>query len=112
VLRKVEPLARALEPFAAWLTGLRRAESATRAGVGVVEWDAKRCMVKVNPLAAWSDADLAAYVEEHAVLVNPLLQLGYPSIGCEPCTRAVAPGEDARAGRWAGLGKTECGLHT
>jgi phosphoadenosine phosphosulfate reductase len=111
-LRKVEPLARALEPFAAWMTGLRRAESATRAGVRVVEWDAKRAMVKVNPLAAWTDADMTGYAEEHGVLVNPLLQLGYPSIGCAPCTRAVAPGEDARAGRWAGLGKTECGLHT
>jgi phosphoadenosine phosphosulfate reductase len=110
-LRKVEPLARALEPFAAWMTGLRRAESATRAGVRVVEWDARRSMVKVNPLAAWTDGDLTAYVEQHGVLVNPLLQLGYPSIGCAPCTRAVAPGEDARAGRWAGSGKTECGLH-
>jgi phosphoadenosine phosphosulfate reductase len=110
-LRKVQPLGRALEPFAAWMTGLRRVDSATRAGVPVVEWDAKRSMVKVNPLAAWTDADVNRYVEEHGVLVNPLLQLGYPSIGCAPCTRAVAPGEDARAGRWAGLGKTECGLH-
>jgi phosphoadenosine phosphosulfate reductase len=111
-LRKVAPLARALEPFSAWITGLRRAESATRAGVRVVEWDAKRSMVKVNPLAAWTDADISGYVEEHGVLVNPLLQLGYPSIGCAPCTRAVAAGEDPRAGRWSGLGKTECGLHT
>jgi phosphoadenosine phosphosulfate reductase len=110
-LRKVEPLERALEPFAAWMTGLRRADSPTRAGTPVVEWDAKRSMVKVNPLAAWTDEDLAAYTEQHGVLVNPLLQLGYPSIGCAPCTRAVAPGEDPRAGRWAGFGKTECGLH-
>jgi phosphoadenosine phosphosulfate reductase len=111
-LRKVEPLERGLAPYAAWVTGLRRAESATRAGIGVVEWDAKRSKVKVNPLAAWTDEDLAGYVESHGVLVNPLLQLGYPSIGCAPCTRAVAPGEDPRAGRWAGLAKTECGLHT
>jgi phosphoadenosine phosphosulfate reductase len=111
-LRKVEPLARALEPFAAWITGLRRVDSPTRAGVPIVEWDAKRAMVKVNPLAAWTDADIAGYVDQHGVLVNPLLQLGYPSIGCAPCTRAVAPGEDPRAGRWSGLGKTECGLHT
>jgi phosphoadenosine phosphosulfate reductase len=110
-LRKVEPLERALEPFAAWMTGLRRADSPTRAGTPVVEWDAKRSMVKVNPLAAWTDEDLAAYAAQHGVLVNPLLQLGYPSIGCAPCTRAVAPGEDPRAGRWAGFGKTECGLH-
>jgi len=111
-LRKVEPLERGLAPYAAWVTGLRRAESATRAGIGVVEWDAKRSKVKVNPLAAWTDDDLTGYVESHGVLVNPLLQLGYPSIGCAPCTRAVAPGEDPRAGRWAGLAKTECGLHT
>jgi phosphoadenosine phosphosulfate reductase len=110
-LRKVEPLERALEPFAAWMTGLRRADSPTRAATPVVEWDAKRSMVKVNPLAAWTDADLSRYAEEHGVLVNPLLQLGYLSIGCAPCTRAVAHGEDPRAGRWAGLGKTECGLH-
>jgi phosphoadenosine phosphosulfate reductase len=110
-LRKVEPLERALEPFAAWMTGLRRADSPTRAGTPVVEWDAKRSMVKVNPVAAWTDEDLAAYAEQHGVLVNPLVQLGYPSIGCAPCTRAVAPGEDPRAGRWAGFGKTECGLH-
>jgi phosphoadenosine phosphosulfate reductase len=94
------------------MTGLRRADSPTRAGVRVVEWDAKRSMVKVNPVAAWTDEDLTAYVERHGVLVNPLLQLGYPSIGCAPCTRAVAPGEDPRAGRWSGLGKTECGLHS
>jgi phosphoadenosine phosphosulfate reductase len=110
-LRKVEPLERALAPFTAWLTGLRRVDSPTRAALGVVEWDARRSMVKVNPLAAWTDDDTAAYIEEHGVLVNPLLQLGYPSIGCAPCTRPVASGEDPRSGRWAGLGKTECGLH-
>ena len=111
-LRKVEPLERGLAPYAAWVTGLRRVDAATRAALPVVQWDARRGMVKVNPLAAWDDDDVAGYVERHGVLVNPLLQLGYASIGCAPCTRPVAPGEDARAGRWAGSGKTECGLHT
>ena len=111
-LRKVEPLERALAPFSAWVTGLRRVDAPTRRDISVVEWDARRSMVKVNPLAAWTDDDLYGYVEEHGVLVNPLLQLGYPSIGCEPCTRPVAAGEDPRSGRWAGVAKTECGLHT
>jgi phosphoadenosine phosphosulfate reductase len=110
-LRKVEPLERALAPYRAWITGLRRADSPSRAGTPVVDWDAKRSMVKVNPLAGWSDAELEGYVERNGVIANPLLQLGYPSIGCAPCTRAVAPGEDARAGRWSGRTKTECGLH-
>jgi phosphoadenosine phosphosulfate reductase len=111
-LRKVEPLRRALAPYRAWITGLRRADSPTRASTPRVEWDARRSMVKVNPIATWSDEELAGYVQAHGVLVNPLVELGYLSIGCAPCTRAVAPGEDPRAGRWAGLGKTECGLHT
>jgi phosphoadenosine phosphosulfate reductase len=110
-LRKVEPLERALAPYRAWITGLRRADSPSRALTPVVDWDAKRSMVKVNPIVTWSDEELERYVEEHGVIANPLLQLGYPSIGCEPCTRAVAPGEDARAGRWSGRTKTECGLH-
>jgi phosphoadenosine phosphosulfate reductase len=110
-LRKVEPLERALAGYRAWITGLRRADGPSRAGTRVVEWDAKRSMVKVNPIAAWSDDELERYVEANAVIANPLLQLGYPSIGCEPCTRPVAPGEDARAGRWSGRAKTECGLH-
>jgi len=111
-LRKVEPLGRALEPYRAWMTGIRREDAATRNVVPLVQWDAKREMIKVNPLAAWTDDDVAGYVERHGVLVNPLVQVGYLSIGCAPCTRAVAPGEDPRAGRWAGLAKTECGLHT
>jgi phosphoadenosine phosphosulfate reductase len=110
-LRKVEPLERALSGYRAWITGLRRADSPSRASTPLVEWDAKRSMVKVNPIAAWSDDELQRYVETNGVIANPLLQLGYPSIGCEPCTRPVAPGEDARAGRWSGRGKTECGLH-
>ena len=110
-LRKVEPLARGLAPYAAWASGIRRDEATTRRDIGVVEWDAKRSMVKVNPLASWTAADVDAHLAEHGVLVNPLTYDGYPSIGCAPCTRRVAPGEDPRSGRWAGTGKTECGLH-
>lgn len=110
-LRKVEPLARGLEPYTAWASGIRRDEATTRRDIGVVEWDAKRVMVKVNPIARWTQADVDAYVEAHGVLVNPLAYDGYPSIGCAPCTRRIVPGEDARAGRWAGSSKTECGLH-
>ena len=108
---KVEPLARALAGRAAWVTGLRRVDAPTRATTPVVEWDQARSMVKVNPLAAWTDDDLEAYQREHALLRNPLVAKGYLSIGCWPCTRPVAPGEDRRAGRWAGQAKTECGLH-
>ncbi|MGY1638729.1 phosphoadenylyl-sulfate reductase [Geodermatophilus sp. SYSU D00742] len=110
-LRKVQPLAQALAGYAAWGSGVRRDEAATRAGTRVVDWDAKRGMVKVNPLAAWTQDDVDAYTAEHQVPVNPLHEIGYASIGCAPCTRPVAPGEDPRAGRWAGRGKTECGLH-
>jgi phosphoadenosine phosphosulfate reductase len=111
-LRKVEPLERALSGYDAWVTGMRRDESPTRADIPVVSWDERRGKVKVNPLAGWTQADIDAYAAEHDVLLHPLLSQGYASIGCAPCTRRVAPGEDPRAGRWAGLGKTECGLHT
>jgi phosphoadenosine phosphosulfate reductase len=110
-LRKVQPLAAQLTRYVAWGSGVRRDESATRRDTRIVDWDAKRGMIKINPLAAWSDADVDAYIAEHRVPVNPLREIGFASIGCAPCTRAVAPGEDARAGRWAGLGKTECGIH-
>jgi phosphoadenosine phosphosulfate reductase len=110
-LRKVEPLQRALEPYDAWLTGLRRDEAVTRRNVGVVQWDARKRKIKVNPIARWTQADVDAYVAEHGVLVNPLQYDGYPSIGCAPCTRRVAEGADPRSGRWAGTGKVECGLH-
>lgn len=110
-MRKVEPLARGLAPYHAWVSGLRREESPTRAGTPVVEWDDGHSVVKVNPIARWSAADVDAYVTEHGVLVNPLVGDGYPSIGCAPCTRRVAAGADARSGRWAGTTKTECGLH-
>ncbi|GGS52386.1 phosphoadenosine phosphosulfate reductase [Planobispora rosea] len=110
-LRKVEPLNRALEPYLAWVSGIRRDESATRAGIKVVEWDAKRQMVKINPIARWTQDDVDNYMADNGVLINPLHYDGYPSIGCAPCTRQVAPGEDPRSGRWAGMGKTECGIH-
>lgn len=111
-MRKVEPLERALAPYRAWASGVRRADSPTRAGARVVEWDAKRNMVKLNPIATWTDEQVDAYIADNGILVNPLLSDGYGSIGCGPCTRRLLPGEDARAGRWAGLDKTECGLHT
>jgi phosphoadenosine phosphosulfate reductase len=110
-LRKVLPLARALAGFTAWGSGVRRDESPTRAGTRLVDWDAKRGMVKVNPLAAWTQDDVDAYIAEHQVPVNPLQQIGYASIGCAPCTRPVAPGEGPRSGRWTGRSKIECGLH-
>ena len=110
-VRKVEPLARALAGKTAWITGLRRVDAPTRANAPIVSWDAARSMVKVNPLASWTDADVAGYIADHGLPVNPLAERGYPSIGCWPCTRPVAPGEDPRAGRWSGKDKTECGLH-
>ncbi len=111
-LRKVEPLERGLAPYRAWITGMRREDAPTRTDIPVVGWDARRGKVKLNPLAAWTQADVDAYVEANGVVLNPLRQAGYTSIGCAPCTRAVAPGEDPRAGRWSGTSKTECGLHT
>ena len=110
-MRKVAPLTSALQDYDLWITGVRRIESPTRANTPIVEWDATFGLVKVNPLVAWSDADVDDYLREHDVPVNPLLSQGYPSIGCAPCTRRVAAGEDARAGRWSGFEKTECGLH-
>jgi phosphoadenosine phosphosulfate reductase len=110
-MRKVEPLARALEPYVAWASGIRRDEAVTRRDTKVVEWDERRGKVKVNPIATWTQAEVDAYVEQHGVLVNPLAYDGYPSIGCAPCTHRVAPGEDPRSGRWSGQAKTECGLH-
>lgn len=110
-LRKVKPLEEGLTAYDAWATGLRRDESPTRANTPVVGWDDRRRKVKVSPIARWTQDDVEAYVAEHGVLTNPLLQDGYASVGCAPCTRRVLAGEDARAGRWAGNSKTECGLH-
>jgi phosphoadenosine phosphosulfate reductase len=110
-LRKVVPLAKALEPYDAWMTGVRRDETDARSDTGVVQWDARREMVKVNPIVDWTSAQVDAYITANGVLVNPLLADGYPSIGCATCTSRVEAGADARSGRWAGTGKTECGIH-
>ncbi len=110
-LRKVEPLERALGGYDAWAAGLRRDESPTRANTPVVTFDARRGKVKVNPIAAWTQADVDAYVSRWRVPVNELFNRGYGSIGCWPCTRRTRAGEDPRAGRWAMFEKTECGLH-
>ena len=110
-LRKVLPMRRALEGLSAWITAIRRDQSPTRAGTGIVEWDDQFGLVKVNPLATWTEADVWGYIREHDVPYNPLHDRGYPSIGCWPCTRPVKEGEDARAGRWAKFSKTECGIH-
>ncbi|MCX6462103.1 MAG: phosphoadenylyl-sulfate reductase [Pseudonocardiales bacterium] len=111
-MRKVEPLTRTLAGYDAWVTGVRRVEAPTRAGTPLVTYDEKFGLVKVNPIAAWSDEEMQAYIDAHGVLVNPLVAEGYPSIGCAPCTAKPAPGADPRSGRWAGTGKIECGLHT
>jgi phosphoadenosine phosphosulfate reductase len=112
-IRKVEPLRRALEGKRGWVAGLRRGQCTARAGVPVAGFDAALQIAKFNPLAEWSRADVWDYVRAHRVPVNPLHERGFPSIGCEPCTRAVRPGEDERAGRWwwEEEGKKECGLH-
>jgi phosphoadenosine phosphosulfate reductase len=108
--RKVVPLEQALAGKRAWMSGLRRVDDAGRAATPIVHRD-RRGLVKINPIAAWTDDDVAGYIADHDVIVNPLLGQGYPSIGCWPCTRAVQSGEDVRAGRWSGTAKTECGLH-
>lgn len=109
--RKVAPLDRALEGRQAWLTGLKRVDAPTRTAAPIVSWDESRRLVKVNPIATWTEDDVAAYIVDHHLPEHPLVKKGYLSIGCAPTTRPVAPGEDPRAGRWAGTGKVECGLH-
>ena len=109
--RKVEPLRAALAALGAWVTGIRRDQTPDRANAQVVEWDPRFGLVKVNPLAAWTAADVAAHLARFEVPTNPLHAKGYLSIGCAPCTTPVNPGEDPRAGRWRGREKTECGLH-
>jgi phosphoadenosine phosphosulfate reductase len=110
-LRKVIPLQRTLAGYDAWVTGVRRVEAPTRASTPLVTWDERHQLVKINPIAHWTDEQMDAYIGEHAILVNPLVSEGYPSIGCAPCTAKPAPGSDPRSGRWAGFTKTECGLH-
>ncbi len=111
-IRKVAPLRAALQGLDAWVTAIRREQTPDRAAAAPVEEDRKFGLVKVNPLVHWTGADVAAHVRAHDVPVNPLHERGYPSIGCWPCTSPVAPGEDPRAGRWRGLAKKECGLHS
>ncbi|MBX3597605.1 MAG: phosphoadenylyl-sulfate reductase [Rhizobiaceae bacterium] len=108
-IRKVEPLARGVEPFRAWFTGRKRFQAVTRSQLAAFETVGAR--LRINPLARWSTSDLADYMRSHALRENPLVAYGYLSIGCFPCTQPVKPGEDARSGRWAGQAKVECGIH-
>jgi phosphoadenosine phosphosulfate reductase len=110
-MRKVEPLGKALQGYSAWVTGIRRVEAPTRANAPLISWDKAFGLVKINPIAAWTDEEIQAYIDNNDVLVNPLVFEGYPSIGCAPCTAKPVEGADPRSGRWAGLSKTECGLH-
>lgn len=110
-MRKVKPLNDSLQNYELWFTGVRREDAVTRTTTELISWDEKNGLVKVNPLAAWTFDELVGYALSNKVPVNLLLTNGYPSIGCEPCTKPVAPGEDPRSGRWAGFAKTECGLH-
>ncbi|HEY7044098.1 MAG TPA: phosphoadenylyl-sulfate reductase [Nocardioidaceae bacterium] len=111
-LRKVRPLSEGLTAYDAWATGLRREETRNRVMTPVVGWDESKGKVRIAPLARWSQDDVDRYIAENDILVNPLQYDGYPSIGCWPCTHRVAPGDDARSGRWSGTGKTECGIHS
>jgi phosphoadenosine phosphosulfate reductase len=110
-LRKVVPLRRTLARYDCWVTGVRRVDAPTRADTPIVQWDERNGLVKVNPIAAWTDEEFNGYIAEHHILQNPLVAEGYLSIGCAPCTAKPLPGADPRSGRWAGLAKTECGLH-
>ncbi|MGN7780972.1 phosphoadenylyl-sulfate reductase [Mycolicibacterium sp. 22603] len=110
-MRKVEPLGKALSGYSAWVTGIRRVEAPTRANAPLISWDAAFGLVKINPIAAWTDEDMQSYIDANGILVNPLVYEGYPSIGCAPCTSKPVEGADPRSGRWAGQSKTECGLH-
>ncbi|MBC8160126.1 MAG: phosphoadenylyl-sulfate reductase, partial [Roseiflexaceae bacterium] len=109
-IRKVSPLAEALRPFDAWISGIRRDQSPTRAATEPLQWSAKHGLLKISPLAFWSERDVWRYIQAHHVPYNLLLDQGYPSLGCTPCTQPTS-GENSRAGRWAGSGKVECGIH-
>lgn len=110
-MRKVEPLDEQLRGYEAWASGLRRADGPGRAGTHTVDWDDRHGLVKINPIAAWTQEDVDAYIEKHDIVVNPLVSQGYPSIGCFPCTQRPASLDDLRSGRWAGRDQTECGIH-
>jgi phosphoadenosine phosphosulfate reductase len=109
-IRKVTPLSESLRPYKAWISGIRRDQSSTRASTRLVEWSSRHNLLKINPLASWSERDVWRYIHANEVPYNPLLDQGYPSIGCHPCTRP-ASGDDPRAGRWNGFAKVECGIH-
>jgi phosphoadenosine phosphosulfate reductase len=111
-LRKVVPLQRTLEGYDAWISAIRRDQTPDRATAAIVQWDSRFGLIKVNPLANWTKREVWSFIMKHAIPYNPLHDQGYPSIGCWPCTRPIAPGEEDRAGRWTGLAKTECGLHS
>ena len=110
-LRKVVPLQNTLARYDAWVTGVRRVDAPTRANTPIVQWDDRNGLVKINPIAPWTDEEFREYIDKNGILENPLVSEGYLSIGCAPCTAKPLPGQDARSGRWAGLAKTECGLH-
>lgn len=110
-MRKVEPMAHHLAAFDLWITGIRRDQSTTRRSTPILSANERFGLLKLNPLATWDEARIWGYIARHDLPTNALHEQNYPSVGCWPCTRAVAPGEDARSGRWAGLQKTECGLH-
>jgi phosphoadenosine phosphosulfate reductase len=110
-IRKIQPLVKTLEGFDAWISSIRRDQTPERAQASLVEWDQRFGLVKINPLLHWTQEQVWQFIRQHDIPYNPLHDQGYPSIGCWPCTRPVQPGEEARAGRWPGLDKTECGLH-
>ncbi|GAA1031204.1 MULTISPECIES: phosphoadenylyl-sulfate reductase [Amycolatopsis] len=110
-LRKVVPLRQTLGKYSAWVTGVRRVDAPTRANTPIVTWDERNGLVKINPIAAWTDDEFNGYLHSNGILENPLVSIGYLSIGCAPCTAKVEAGQDPRSGRWAGQSKTECGLH-
>jgi len=110
-IRKVEPLLRALEPYDAWISGIRRDQSPSRAGTPKLDWSDRYAVWKVHPLADWDEKRVWAYINVNEIPYNPLHEAGYRSIGCIPCTRPIEPGDEERAGRWAGSDKLECGIH-
>ena len=111
-IRKIEPLKKAIAGYDAWISAIRRDQTPNRSSAGIVEWDSKFSLVKVNPLANWTKGDVWRYITENDVPYNPLHDQGYTSIGCWPCTRPTTAGQDERSGRWAGFAKLECGIHS
>lgn len=110
-IRKVKPLAEALRPYHAWISGIRRDQSSSRSQVSLIEWNVRHQLLKLNPLAFWTEREVWSYIHKHNVPYNPLLDQGYPSLGCTPCTHRPHSLDDSRSGRWVGSTKTECGIH-